>query len=540
LFTVYASNAVGEGEGVVSGEAIAFSWPGTPGNTRAGLRQSNSAELRWDAAASNGSAITGYVLSVSRDDGVTWTESEIGVVTKFNVPGLTGPAQAAWVEIAAVNARGQSAFSAPVLITTVGVKSSVRVAVVDAAGEPVIGGAITWAMSNGAASSSKTYGLTDDGIIDFPLAPAGAVNVTVTGALTAEGATVSGIFNGHLGFTSTVLQLPEVAIAARTVTVELPNGLPVPGVAVGLNPDEGQYQDSDCLEWAYGDLDANDFCLDDSYGPPSRTGGFAFSKTVEGFTFTVPKVAQTLTDANGKVVLSGFTNGQPRVDVSYDDGIITQAKSVVLRNAETIVQLDYMPWVEVSADSLAAGLGAAVTIPVEVATGDAEIASRSRLARANQGIKVTVLPPAGAGKGTCKATLSAATNRAGKASLTVCATKSGVYRFKTEGAAAVDGVLIKVKGAAPMSPTAVTVRSLSVGTVKASWNPPAYGGGFTITNYVITATAKGKPTVTKTVAGTVKSVSLTGLANATKYTVKIQAKTVKGLSDPYTIVVPVA
>jgi titin len=91
-----------------------------------------------------------------------------------------------------------------------------------------------------------------------------------------------------------------------------------------------------------------------------------------------------------------------------------------------------------------------------------------------------------------------------------------------------------------MSPTAVTVRSLSVGTAKASWNPPAYGGGSTITNYVITATAKGKPTVTKTVAGTVKSVSLTGLANATKYTVKIQAKTVKGLSDPYTVIVPVA
>jgi hypothetical protein len=540
LFEVFASNAVGEGEGVVSEEAIAFTWPGTPGNVRVGLRLASSAELRWDAAASNGSAITGYVLNVSRDDGATWTESEIGVVTKANVPGLTSSAQAAWVEVAAVNARGQSAFSAPVLVTTTGVKSSVRVAVVDAAGEPVIGGAITWAMSNGAASSSKTYGLTDDGIIDFPLAPAGAVNVTVTGALTADGATVSGIFNGHLGFTSTVLQLPEVAIAARTVTVELPNGLPVPGVAVGLNPDEGQYQDSDCLEWAYGDLGANDFCLDDSYGPPSRTGGFAFSKTVQGFTFTVPKVAQTLTDANGKVVLSGFTNGQPRVDVSYDDGIITQAKSVVLRNTDTVVQLDYMPWVEVSADSLAAGLGAAVTIPVSVETGDAEIASRSRLARANQGIKVTVLPPAGAGKGTCKAKLTAATNLAGKASLTVCATKSGMYRFKTEGAAAVDGVLLKVKGAAPMSPTAVTVRSLSVGTAKASWNPPAYAGGSPIINYVITATAKGKSTVIKTVAGTVKSISLTGLANATKYTVKIQAKTVKGLSDPYTVIVPVA
>jgi len=507
---------------------------------RAGVKSSSSAEVRWDAAAANGSAITGYVLHVSRDNGVTWNESTIGAVTKINVPGVTGSAQAAWVSIAAVNSGGQSAFSDPVLVTTTGVKSSVRVSVVDGDGVPVIGGAITWAMSNGAASSSKTYGLTDDGIIDFPLAPAGAVDVTVTGALTESGATVSGVFHGYLGFSSTVLQLPDAPVASRSVTVELPNGLPVPGVTVGLNPSEGQYQDSDCLEWAIGDLSPEDYCLEGSYANPSKTGGFAFSKTVQGFTFTVPRVAQTLTDANGKVVLSGFTNGQPRVDVSYDDGIITQAKSVVLRNTDTVVQLDYMPWVEVSADSLAAGLGAAVTIPVSVATDNSEIATRSRLARANQGIKVTVIPPAGAGKGTCKAKLTATTNKSGKASLTVCATTSGMYRFQAEGAAAVDGVLLKVKGAAPMPPTAVTVRSLSVGTAKASWNPPAYDGGSKVTEYVITATAKGKPTVIKTVTGIVKSVSLTGLANATKYTVKIQAKTVKGLSDPYTVIVPVA
>jgi hypothetical protein len=540
LFEVFASNAVGEGEGVVSEETIAFTWPGVPGNVRAGVKSSTTAEVRWDAAAANGSAITEYVLHVSRDNGLTWSESSLGVVTKVNVPGLNGAAQAAWVKVSAVNAGGQSAFSEPVLVTTTGVKSSVRVSVVDSNLDAVIGGAITWEMVSGAAKSSKTYGLTDDGVIEFPLAPAGAVNVTVTGALTESGATVSGTFRGYLGFTSTVLQLPEAPVASRTVTVELPNGLPVPGVSVGLNADEGQFQDSDCLEWAIGDLSPEDYCLEGSYVDPSLAGGFAFSKTVQGFTFTVPRVAQILTDANGKVVLSGFTNGQPRVDVSYDDGIITQAKSVVLRNTDTVVQLDYMPWVEVSADSLAAGLGAAVTIPVSVETGDAEIASRSRLARANQGIKVTVLPPAGAGTGTCKAKLTAETNKAGKAALTVCATKSGMYRFKTEGAAAVDGVLLKVKGAAPMSPTAVTVRSLSVGTARASWNPPAYGGGSTITNYVITASAKGKPTVIKTVAGTVKSVSLTGLANATKYTVKIQAKTVKGLSDPHTVIVPVA
>jgi hypothetical protein len=266
-------------------------------------------------------------MRVSRDQGTSWSEYEFTAVTKANVPSLTGSAQAAWVEVAAVNAGGRSDFSAPVLATTSGVKSSVRVAVVDDGGVPVIGGAITWQMVTGAAKSSKIYGLTDDGIIDFPFAPAGAVDVTVTEALTASGATVSGVFRGYLGFTSTLLRLPEAPVSSRSVTVELPNGLPVPGVSVGLNTNEGQYQDSDCLEWALGDLSPEDYCLEGSYADPSLAGGFSFSKTVQGFTFTVPRVAQTLTDANGKVVLSGFTNGQPRVDVSYDDGIISQCHS---------------------------------------------------------------------------------------------------------------------------------------------------------------------------------------------------------------------
>lgn len=519
--------------------------PSAPGRVREGVRSVSSVQVRWDAAAGNGSAVSGYVVGVSRDGGVSWVETGVGLPVavgvsppqfRVNVPGLSGVAQAALVRVQAVNARGSGAWSDPVLVTTTGSRSSVRVSVVDAEGVPVIGGAITWRMVSGAASSSRTYGLTDDGVIDFPLAPAGLVDVTVTGALTESGASVSGVFRGTLGFTSTVLRLPEAPVASRVVAVRLPNGLPVPGVTVALDPAEGQYRDADCLEWAVGDLGPADYCLDGQYGAPSLPGGFTFSRVVGAFTFTVPRVAQTVTDANGEVRLTGFSNGQPRVDVSYDDGIISQAKSVVLRNASTVIELDYMPWVEVAAESLTARSGAAVTIPVTVETSSGS----SGVARSGAGVKVTVVPPPGAARGTCRDQLTATTNSRGVARVTVCATKSGMYRFKTEGAAAVDGVLIRVRGAAPMAPTSVTVRSLSVGTARATWAAPVFDGGFPVTEYVITATAKGKPTVTETVPATTRNFTLKRLANATTYTVRIQARTARGLSDPVTTTTPIA
>jgi hypothetical protein len=57
---------------------------------------------------------------------------------------------------------------------------------------------------------------------------------------------------------------------------------------------------------------------------------------------------------------------------------------------------------------------------------------------------------------------------------------------------------------------------------------------------VITATAKGKPTVTRTVPASTRNVTLPGLANATTYTVRIQARTTRGLSDPTTTTTPIA
>jgi hypothetical protein len=538
LFTVYAVSDVGQSPGVVSGSARVFTWPSTPGNVREGITTSGSAQVRWDASTSPSSAVSGYVVRFSRDGGATWVERAVPVSPlQYFIPELAGAARAAWVQVAAVNASGRGAWSEEVLVTSKGARP-MRVEVVDHAGVPVIGGAITWWMRDVNVKSSLVYGLTDDGAIDFPMAPAGWVQVRVTGAVTESGLTVSGTFTEVLGFSENVLVLPEAPVGERVMQVVIPGAaepLPVPGVQVSLDTAAAQYDDADCIEWAYGTLAEDDWCLD--YADPSVPGGVQYAITVEDFTFEVqPTPAEQVTDAAGRVRIRGFMEGQPLITVTYDDGIITQGKDVVLRGSQSTVELDYMPWIEVDAETLNAGSGSAVTIPVTVETSSGV----DGMARSGAGVRVTVVPPRGAARGTCSDRLTATTNSQGVARVTVCATKSGVYRFRTQGAAATDGVLIRVRGAAPMAPTSVTVRSLSVGTARATWAAPVYDGGSPVTGYVITATAPGKATVTRTVPATTRNITLRRLANATTYTVRIQARTARGLSDPTTTTTPIA
>jgi hypothetical protein len=548
LFSVAAVNGGGAGTARLSDEARSFSWPGTPENVRVGITTSSSAEVRWNASSPNGSAISGYVVEVSRDGGGSWSSTEVtGTTLKTFLSELAGPARAGWVRVSAMNANGRSAWSEPVLITSKGARP-MRVEVVDSDGVPVIGGAITWAMRDVPVQSSKVYGLTADGVIDFPSAPAGWVEVEVTGALTASGARVTGTFTEVLGFQENILSLPSAPTPSRTVRVVIPGAtgaLPVPGARVTVDPDARQYTDADCLEWAYGTLASDDWCLD--YAEPSVRGGVDYSVSIDGFVFSVdPASGSNATGPDGTIVIPGFMEGHPVARVSYDDGVIDQGKDVVLRTANTDVELDYMPWLEVANDDLTAASGALVPIEVSIETASGEsstaattLASWGRVSR-SAGVRVTVIPPAGAARGTCKPKLTAVTNSSGSAQLRVCATKSGEYRFKTTGAAAVGSVQLRVRGAAPLPPTAVTVRSPEVGQARITWNPPSYSGGLPVTGYTITASARGKRTVTRNVSGSVRTLTLSGLANATSYTVSITARTARGASDPVRTSVPVA
>jgi hypothetical protein len=118
--------------------------------------------------------------------------------------------------------------------------------------------------------------------------------------------------------------------------------------------------------------------------------------------------------------------------------------------------------------------------------------------------------------------------------------KSGIYTIKSAGAASVKTVRVQVKGAAPMPVTSVTAKSLYLGQARVTWGVPLFDGKSPITSYTVIAKSAGKKTITKTVKANLKNVTLSGMSNATNYTISIIANNAKGSSDPVVVKVPVA
>ncbi|MBU6347458.1 MAG: fibronectin type III domain-containing protein, partial [Actinomycetales bacterium] len=410
-------------------------------------------------------------------------------------------------------------------IKTKGAKLS-RVFVQDSKGNPVTGGAITWRMTDNSAWSSKTYGLTADGIIDFPYAPAGAVDVTLSDGQMADGSLVSGSWSAVLGFDSTALVVPSSGgYASRKVHVQLPNGYPVANVEVTVTGDN-----------------------------------LSTEASVDGFTFSIPTSATTgFTNSFGDFVVTGFWDGIPSVNTLYDDGIITQQQDNALSSAVTNVEFDYMPWVSFDTTQVTGDAGAPQVVQVSALdAGGSNFLGRHYATSSmsvKAGVAVTIVPPNGVKAGKCAngkpQKLSGVTGANGKAKLTICAYKSGVYTLKTAGAASVGSIRVFAKGAAPLAPTSVNVTSPVVGQLRVSWNKPLYDGGSPITQYTVAASAPGKPTVTKVIKATVSKKGvvtkapatlqvLTSLSNATVYTVTVTSTTKNGTSDAYSVKVPVA
>ncbi|NBQ96934.1 MAG: fibronectin type III domain-containing protein [Microbacteriaceae bacterium] len=515
-------------------------------------RTSSSVKLAWDAY----DGATGWVVEISTDNAETWKELVIQNPAANLATSLTGlkTASAMWIRVAALTP-GRTAFGDSEFVTTKGAKP-VRVTVVDSKGKPVKGGKITWRMVDNSAWSSRTYGLTDDGVNDFPSAPAGQVDVTLKDAITADGALVSGSWRTTLGFDKTVLELPETEPSKHTVRVVLPNGLPVIGAEVSIPEPTPIYGGNICLETKTIKVWINDSYIDDwgdyvtdghyedqelcqKWGKEvlGYEGGTNIESTqvVNGFTFVSNVGPYTgKTDIN-----SGFFSEDPEATVTYDDTIITQQQIVPITSVATRVELDYIPWVGVQSSAITANPNQLV--PVEININEADIGSAAfRPAAVKPRVKVTLVAPKGAPVGKCKQTLTGYTNSKGKLTLKVCATKSGIYTIKSAGAASVKTVRMQVKNSAPMPVTSVTGKSLSLGQAKLTWGVPLFDGKLPIKTYTITAKAAGKKTVTKTVKAVIRNVTLSGLANATNYTISIIATNAKGSSDPVVVKVPVA
>lgn len=468
--------------------------------------------LQWTVPEAHDNPVIGHRVRISSNGGNTWDTLPAGDGEGSYLLDDLPYASAHLVMVAAVTEFGRGPWSPPLLVTTRGANAK-EIWVVDGWMNPVRGGSITWEMVPRTAWSAVPYGLDSAGEIVFPSAPAGTVRITLTDGVLTDGSLVSGQWVTTLGFGLKLLSVGARPSPLRTVAVSLPGELPVSNASVTVNG------------------------LTDTY----RSGDF---------TFTMPGFASSgRTDAAGTFTARGFPAGPVTAEVVYDDGVIGQQQTIPFAGTVAFVELEYAPYVEPVEDEVTVEEGEAVEVVLEArlaAPRDGR-ALRERYAagraQVQSGVRVTLVPPRGAARGSCGAQLTGVTDARGRVRLTVCATKSGEYRVRSAGAMPVGGYTMLVLGAPALPPKSVSAWSPRIGVATLSWERPDFTGGATVSAYRLTLTAPGKATLTRTVPwkpGRSLSTSFRGLAHATTYQVSVRAVTKHGVSDPFVTSVPVA
>ena len=475
----------------------------------------NSVGVSWSPPTSD-SAITGYQVQTSLD-GTNWTTSTVS--NSHTTVTLSGPGQAKMFRVAAINSAGIGSYTPTSMITTSGLAPQL-VQVVTSTGLPVTGGSITWSASQ--VQSSVLYGLTSNGTINFPEAPATEATVTLTNGVMPDGSYVSGTYNVQLGFPVNLIVLPaESSPATTTINVAAPGGQGLPNASVSIS-------------------------------------GVAQSITVGNSTYTAPQVAPNATpscygncspifdvsgstDVYGNFVVSGYIPSGTQATVVYNDGVITQTLTPTVTEPTTAVVLTYSPVIAPVVSAVTTTAGALVSVTLNSNQGTSPSLRQSpkliRPKTGTAGIVVRALLPAGFKS--CKSqVLSGTTNSSGAVTLKFCATKTGTVLFRATGAYAAGAYNVFVKGSAPTAVLGALTSTPALGQASVSWNAPVFNGGSAITKYVLTFTAQGKKTVTVTATRT--STTVQGLAHATNYLVSIIAFNKYGSSPAMKVKVSVA
>jgi len=488
-------------------------------------RAQTTLELSWNVPNSDSLTIDQYRVEWS-NDGATWSSKDVDS-TSTAITGLN-IASAYKVRVSAHSDAGWGPTSETVDAFTTGTRT-LRFKFTTSDGTPLTGGQVSWQGSNSSGSyqSASSYGVTANGILQFPRVVAGNGTITATDLTLKNGLKVSGTWPLLIGSAQAILTVPEAPTEeVYAIQVSLPNGKPVSDAAIKVTG----------LEKA---VNVQGFIFT-SVSDPTITVSTGSSWTILGGT----------TNVNGQFRIKGFhicslcpsgdIPGNPIAMVTYNDGLLVQTKQADMALANTHVVFDEMPWFTVGTETATANFNSLVSIPVTVhETAQSALINKARLAI---GITIplatiSITPPVGANQKCKGAILNAKSNKSGKVTLKVCATKSGVYKFKGKGAVATGALTLKVKGAPPMPVTSANGITPSLGSARLAWNTPIYLGGATVKNYKVTLRSGGK-TFTKTV--TTKSATFTGLKNATTYTATIVAVTKFGNSDPVTFKVAVA
>lgn len=484
---VAAVNAAGQGPWSNTLVATTTEPPGRPLNVHEVSHTANSVTVGWDRSSDEDEPVTGYRVERSYD-GVNWTAETVGRDTiRATMINLISRS-AIQVRIKATNAAGESAFSDPIVVTTSGTGAQ-TLTVRDSFGTAVTGGRVTWVTPSGSFQSAVDYGLTSSGTVSFPIAPAGIVNLTLSGVTLPGGSTASLQTTAIFGQgRNPVVDLPaEPSRSQHVVRVTLPNGMPVMGATVSA----------------------------------SSLDGIA---TVDATTFTTPTVVTSgVTNEFGEVYLVGYSNDSTTLAIEFNDGVLIQRLNGFLGRTDAEFQFEEMPWVDPQIDTTTANVGALVSIPVVAAAPNST---------------VSVKAPVGAAQTCAGRVLSARTDSAGRVTLKACASATGKFTVVSAGAVSTGAVTVFARGTRSLAVRDTKAVSRSHATASVSWVAPVFTGGNPITNYTVKLTSPAGAVLTKNVTTT--TASFTGLAGAKTYTVTVIPNTRLGAGAAVVTKVPVS
>ena len=423
-FRVAAINPQGQGSYSPSSlNAIAGNYPSSVVNLRQTSNTGSSITLSFGSASSAIGSILSYETQYSVD-GNTWATCSGGTCgttsTSVTVPSLRS-GTGYYLRVRASNSVGWGPY-VQIQGATRGITPQTFV-ILTSDGQPITGGSVSWALSDGTGASSSPRSLNSAGQASFELVTTGPATITLQNGVLPSGATVSGSWSGVLGVANLELRVSaEPQLTQKSVWVMLPNEVPVPNSQV------------------------------------NALTQLSRSRTVSGFTFIAPGTLNAVTNGEGQATLTGYASGYPSALISYDDTVLVQRINTILVSESTEIYLEFMPWVSAPEVDKTVDYGAADVIeftanavPESDQVGGlvaqvsqfftslfVQNASDTVSALVQPGVLVAIEPPAGApaAPASCGQVLSARTNSQGVATLRICPTSTGEYKVVTAGAVA--------------------------------------------------------------------------------------------------------
>jgi large repetitive protein len=486
LVRVAARNTVGTGEYATAPSATPYGVPTAPGNLSAAAGNAQIT-ITWTAPSNNGSAITDYVVQYSTN-GSSWITVNDGVSTATNAT-ITGLVNGTTytTRVAAVNAAGTGAWSAPSGPTTPATTPGAPTNLAAAVGNGQVTLSWTAPVSNGGSPIT-------DYVIEYSTNGSTWI-VFADGVSTATTATITGLVNGQeYLFRSAAVNAVGIGGYATTGNAAVP--ATTPGTPTNLVTTAGNAQIA--LSWtapADGGAAITDYVIEYSTngstwivfadGTATATST-TITGLVNGTTYTV-RVA-----AVNSVGTGAYATSSP-VTPATTPGAPTNLTTTI---GNTQIALSWT--------APASNGGAALTdYVIQYSTNG------STWTTFNDGTSTTT-----------STTVTGLTNGQAYTVRVAAINAVGTGSYVTSGSV--------TPGTVPGTPTGLSATAGNA-QIALSWTAPANTGGYPITDYAIEYSTNGSTWIVfADGVSTATTATITGVSNGTTYTVRVRAQNAIG------------